>query len=95
MVGKASIFLWVVGVVLHVIGWSLFFRMAIESNRVLPPNKRIPLIELRYHGVSEIRRRHEDSFPESGLSKTFLVLIVLATLSIGSGIIAELARTSK
>jgi hypothetical protein len=62
---KVSIYLMVVGTVVSLIGWSLFLRMAIEVNKVLPPGKRIPLIELRNH-ISRIRRLYEDSFPESG-----------------------------
>jgi hypothetical protein len=92
--GKASISLLVVGAIVSLTGWLLFFRMAIELNKALPPDKRIPLIEFRNH-IFRIRRLHEDSFPESGLSTTWLVLMVAAALAWASAIIAELIRTSK
>jgi hypothetical protein len=92
--GTASIYLVVVGTVVSLIGWSLFLRMAIELNKVLPPDKRIPLIEFRNH-ISRIRRLHEDSFPESGLSTTWLILTVAAGLVWAAAIITELIRISK
>ena len=84
----------VVAAVVHLIGWSLFFRMTIDLNNVLPPDKRIPLIEFR-NQISRIRRRHEDFFPESGLSTTCLILMVAAGLVWAAAIIAEVIRTSK
>jgi hypothetical protein len=57
-----SLSLFLIGAFLSLTGWGLFFRMAIELNRVLPPNKRIHLIEFRFY-ISKIRRLHRDSFP--------------------------------
>jgi hypothetical protein len=76
------------------IGWSLFFRMAIELNRVLPPSKRIPLIEFRNH-ISEIRRLYEDSFPEGVLSMAWMTLLAAGGIALGSAVIVELIRTSR
>ena len=86
--GKASTILMVVAAVVHLIRWSLFFRMIIDLNKVLPLEKRIPLIEFR-NQISRIRRLHQDSFPESGLSATWLILMVAAGLVWAAAIIAE------
>ena len=92
--GKLPMCLWTVGGILMLLGWSLFFRMAIKLNRVLQPAKRIPLIEFRNYRL-EIERLYEDSFPESELPTGFRVLIVAGALTIGAGVILALARTSK
>ncbi len=76
------------------LGWSLFFRMAIKLNRMLPPAKKIPLIEFRNYRL-EIERLYEGSFPESELPAGFRVLIVAGALTIGAGVIVALVRTSK
>ncbi len=94
VMGKVSIFLMVVGTVVSLIGWCLFFRMAIDLNKVLPPDKRIPLIEFR-NQISRIRRLHEDSYPESGLSTTWLLLMIVAGMVWAAAIITEVIRTSK
>jgi hypothetical protein len=94
MMGRSSIFLTVVGAIVSLVGWLLFFRMATDLNKVLPPNRRIPFYAMR-NRVSEIRRLHEDSFPESPLSTAWLILMVVAGAILGTAIVLELARTSK
>jgi len=91
--GKASVGLFIVGSALMAIGWSLFLRMAIELNKVLPPSKRIPLIEFRNH-ISEIRRLYEDSFPEGVLSMAWMTLLAAGAIAFGSAVIVALIRTS-
>jgi hypothetical protein len=93
--GEVSVCLFATGAIVQFMGWALFFRMAIKINTVLPIDERIPLIELRLHGVSRIRRLYEDLFPESGLSATWLILMTVGTLLLAAAIIAELVRTSK
>jgi hypothetical protein len=39
---------------ISLMGGSLFLRMAVELNRALPAKKGIPLLKLRYHGVSAV-----------------------------------------
>jgi hypothetical protein len=92
--GRPSIFLAVAGATVSLAGWFLFLRMAIDLNKVLAPSKRIPLYDLR-NRVSEIRRLHEDSFPESALSTVWLMLMVVAGVLLGTAIVLELARNSK
>jgi hypothetical protein len=94
LMGELSIYLFVAGAVVSAVGWALFFRMAVELNRVLPADKRIPLIGLR-NDVHRVRRLYEDRFPEGRLSMAWLVFMVFATLLLASGIVAELVRTSK
>ena len=94
VMGKASTSLMVVGATVSLIGWSLFFRMVSELNKVLPPDKKIPVFEFRNH-ISEIRRLHEDSFPDSALSTAWMILMVTAGLAWTAVVIVELIRTSR
>ena len=64
--------------------------MAAELNRILPPRKRIPLIEFRYH-ISKIKRLHEDSFPASTLRVASLVLITVSALLPAAGLVVGIA----
>jgi hypothetical protein len=68
--------------------------MVIELNRVLPPEKRIPVLAFRNH-ISEIRRLHEDSFPDSALSTAWMILMVGAGLAWAGAVIVAVSRTSK
>jgi len=68
--------------------------MAIELNRVLPPNKRIPLFDYRMH-ISEIRRLYEDSFPDSALSTVWFLLMVVAGAFCATAVVVEVVRTSR
>ena len=70
----------------QVIAVFLFLRMAMELNRVLPPERRMPLIEIRMH-FFEIKRLHEEAFPASrlraawfGFTVTSILVMVLAVL---------------
>ncbi len=91
---KISLGLFLVGVAVSLTGWGLFFRMAIELNKVLPANKRIPLIECRMH-LSEIRRLYEDLFPDSALSSVWFLLMVLGGAFFATAVIVEVVRASK
>ena len=46
---KISPGLFLVGAAACLTSWGLFFRMAIELNKVLPPSKRIPLFPYRMY----------------------------------------------
>ena len=61
--GKTSVWLGALGTAALLIAWWLFLRMAVALNKVVPPEKRISLIESRNH-ISRIRRLYEDSFPQ-------------------------------
>lgn len=91
---KIALGLFLVGAAVGAIGWGLFLRMALEFNKVLPPNKRIPLIEYRMH-IAEIRRRHEELFPDSALSTAWFALMVVAGAFWASALVLELVRTSR
>ena len=69
----------------------LLIRMAIEVNKVLPPRKQIPLIELRYH-ISEVKRLYEESFPTSALPTIWWMLIAISVSILGVVILFELAQ---
>jgi hypothetical protein len=65
--------------------------MAIEVNKRLPQEKRLPLIEFRYIG-SELRRLHEESFPTSTLRTTTSVLAAVSTILVAAGVVVEIAK---
>jgi hypothetical protein len=76
------------------VGWGCFLRMASDLNRVLPPAKRIPLLEYRMH-IPEITRLYEDSFPESRLSTAWRALVGAGAIALAGAVIVEVIRTSK
>lgn len=92
--GRTSIILTLVWVVVAGVGWSLFFRMIVDLNKVLPPNKRIPFAFLSSR-IPEIRRLHEDTFPKSPLSTAWLILMWVAGIVLGTAIVLEVAKTSR
>jgi len=59
------------------VGWFLFLRMASELNKVLPPQRRIPLLEFRMR-IWEIKNLHQEAFPKSGLRATSFLLIAVS-----------------
>ena len=63
-----------------VLGWALFFRMAIEVNRRLPPQKKFFLQDLNMH-FHEVKRLHEETFPVSALRTTWFVLMVASVMA--------------
>jgi hypothetical protein len=65
--------------------------MIIELNKVLPPEKRIPLIEFRGR-LSEIRDLHREWFPTSGLRATSFALIAASTALFAIAVIIEVAK---
>jgi hypothetical protein len=93
-VGRVSVGLFIVGSVLMSAGWGLFLRMVSDLNRVLPPAKKILLLEYRMH-VPEITRLYEDSFPESTRSTAWRALIGAGAIAIAGAVIVEVIRTSK
>jgi hypothetical protein len=74
------------------IGWFLFVRMAIQLNRVLPPNKKFFIIELRQH-IHEVKCLHEESFPVSRLRVTWFALVVGSAITIAAAIIVAIKPT--
>jgi hypothetical protein len=74
-----------------VAGFALFLKMIVELNRVLPPEKRIPLIQYREH---DIRGLHGQYFPVSRLRVgAFVLMTVFATL-VAAGVIADVIAGS-
>jgi hypothetical protein len=80
-------FLFAVGVLGQAVAWSLFYRMVIKLNQVVPPAKRIRLDELRYPYFSAIKRLHEEWFPTSTSRTVCLVLMVVSTSLVAIAII--------
>lgn len=72
-----------------IIAWSLFFRMLVMLNSILPRENRIPPIYFRYH-VGEVIRRHQEHFPKSRLAAAWLVLLILSGAAISIAIIVEI-----
>jgi hypothetical protein len=70
---------------------ALFIRMAVAVNKKLPTEKRIPLIEFRYH-IMEIKRMHEDMFPESSMATVWFLLQVASASAVAIGVFLEIAR---
>ena len=68
------------------VGWLLFFRMMVELNRVLPPDKRLSFREFRMR-IPRIRELHETSFPLSTLRAWWLGLMVGSAIAIGAAVI--------
>jgi hypothetical protein len=68
------------------VDFSLFIRMVIELNRVLPPQKKFSMNELnmRQH---EIKRLHEELFPVSSLRTTWFVLMVASVITMAAAVI--------
>jgi hypothetical protein len=91
---KASLSLLLIGAAVFLTGWGLFFHMVIELNKVLPPNKRIPLSEYRMR-IDEIRRLYEDSFPDSALATVWFLLMMVGGAFCAAAVVLELVRTSK
>jgi hypothetical protein len=58
-------------------GNALFIRMAIELNRVLQPQKKFYVLELRSN-FHEVKRLHEESFPVSAVRTPWFVVTVLS-----------------
>jgi len=63
-------------------------RMGVEVNKVLPPEKRIPLIEYNFH-VQEIWRLHDDFFPKSKTAALTRWLIAFSVALVAAGIVAQ------
>jgi hypothetical protein len=70
-------YLWIVGVLCLFNSSSLFLRMAVELNKVLPPEKKFSLFEIRMH-FHEIKSSHESFFPISALRTVWLILLVVS-----------------
>ena len=68
------------GAIGMLVGFSLFIRMAIELNGVLPPKKKFSILELnmRRH---DVKRLHEELFPLSSLRTTWFVLVVASVMA--------------
>ena len=79
------------GLICGLIGWLLFVGMAVQLNKVLPSEKRISLLEYRYH-ISEIKSLHEEFFPGSMLRTTSSLLIRVAVLIAVVGTVIEIAK---
>ncbi len=68
------------------VGTSLFMRMAIELNRVLPPQKKFYTILLREH-FHEVKSLHEKSFPASTLRTAWFVVTVASVVTMADAFI--------
>jgi len=68
------------------ISTSLFLRMTIETNKALPPEKRIPLIGAREH-FFEIKHLHEELFPISKVRTAWFLSLVASPLILGVALI--------
>lgn len=87
---RIATYCWVIGTIFGLAGWSLFFRMILELNKVLPAQNRLSLIEFRYH-IGEIKRLHAELFPISTLRVTALLLIAASAAAVGVGIVVAIA----
>jgi hypothetical protein len=83
--GNAVKYLWAIGVAGQLIASLLFVRMAVQVNRVLAPEKRIPLIESRLR-FFELKRLHEDLFPASTIRTVWFVLLAVSTSLLAIGV---------
>jgi hypothetical protein len=77
MVSSPFKWLCAVGFVLLMAGWALFFLMALEVNRALPPGRRISLLRLGYQS-REIWRLHEELLPAARSRRTASLLLMYA-----------------
>jgi hypothetical protein len=75
-----------VGAIGMFVGWSLFIRMVVELNRVLPPQKKFFILEFRMRH-REIKRLHEKFFPVSSLRATWFAFIVSSVITMAAAII--------
>lgn len=75
-----------VGAIGMLVGFSLFIRMTIELNRVLPPQKKFSILELnmRRH---EVKRLHEEFFPVSSIRTAWFVLMVASAMTMAGAVI--------
>lgn len=93
-VGRTVVSLFAIGGAL-LLAWSVLrLRMGAAVNKVLPPDKRVPLIEIRGR-MAEIRRLHEDLFPSSRLPALSRMLGIAGAASCTAAIVVELIRTSR
>jgi len=95
-VAASSPFKWLCGsgFVLAVVGWALFFFMALEVNRALPPGRRISLLHLGYQ-FREIRDLHEELFPAArSLRAASLLLMYGAGTLWGAAVLLEIRPPS-
>jgi hypothetical protein len=83
--------LWAVAAAGFLISASLSLRTAIEVNKRLPPEKRIPLFELRERG-SDVDRFHGEFFPMDRARTTANVIAVVSSVLVAIGIIVEIAK---
>ena len=72
-------------------GGVFFALMTIRLNKVLPSEKRIRLVTYRYH-ISEIKRLHEEYFPNSTLRATYYLLVIVSVLLLALGTIVGIAK---
>ena len=80
--------LWAAAGVGFLVALVMTLRMAVEVNRVLPPAKRIPLIEYRFH-VQEIWRLHDNFFPKSKTTALTRWLLAFSGALVAAGLVAQ------
>ena len=80
------IVMWASGLIGMTIGGLLFGRMHAQVNKLLPPEKRIPLIETRMR-FYDIKHLHEELFPTSPIRAAWLVLTVASASMLAIGVI--------
>lgn len=69
---------------------ALVFRMLVAVNKRLPPEKRIPRIEDRYH-IAEIKRLYADLFPDNSVPAVWFLLQIASPSAVAIGTVPGLA----
>jgi hypothetical protein len=82
-------YLWVGGMIGMIAASILFGQMQAQVNKLLPPEKRISMIEsrMRFH---EIKSLHEERFPTSQLRTMWYVLMAISVFLMAVGIIVAI-----
>jgi hypothetical protein len=79
---------WATAVIGFLLALLMTLRMGTQVNKILPPEKRIPLIEYRFH-IQEIWRVHDDLFPKSRTATLTRWLTAFSAVLVAAGIVAQ------
>jgi hypothetical protein len=80
--------LWAIAGIGFFLAILMTLRMGVEVNKVLPPEKRIALIEYRFH-VQQIWQLHDDFFPKSRTATLTRWLIAFSAALVAAGLVAQ------
>jgi hypothetical protein len=69
-----------------VVDFALFVRMATDLNRILPSQKKIPILELNMRR-DQVKRLHEEFFPVSRLRAAWFVLQVASGMTMAAAVV--------